>query len=75
MSRGRERERESESRGREWRRGRIPNGNDRWRQGWKADGKQSWGNETSVFVKNIPVSIDQYGLRGIFKRAGRISDV
>uniref|UniRef100_A0A7C9AA74 RRM domain-containing protein n=1 Tax=Opuntia streptacantha TaxID=393608 RepID=A0A7C9AA74_OPUST len=32
------------------------------------------GREFSVFVYNLPRELDQYGLQGIFQRAGRVSD-
>lgn len=31
-------------------------------------------HEYSVFVSNLPWNLDRYGLRGIFQRAGRVSD-
>jgi len=30
--------------------------------------------EFTVFVQNIPQNLDQYGLKGIFQRAGKVSD-
>jgi len=34
--------------------------------GWK---------EFSVFISNIPEKLDKYGLKGIFNKAGKVSDV
>lgn len=31
--------------------------------------------EFSVFVDNLPINLDKYGLKGIFSRAGKVSDV
>ena len=30
--------------------------------------------ECSVFVYNLPQNLDQYGLKGIFQKAGKVSD-
>ena len=32
------------------------------------------GRKFAVFVQNIPQNLDQYGMNGIFQRAGRVSD-
>ena len=42
-----------------------------WKQGTKTEGRR----EVSVFVSNIPDRLDKYGLKGLFSRAGRVSDV
>jgi len=28
----------------------------------------------SIFIDNIPLNLDQFGLRGIFRKAGRVKD-
>jgi len=54
---------------------RFSKGYESWGQRWRERGRISSRNEVLVFVPNIPVNIDKYGLRGIFSRAGRVSDV
>ena len=44
------------------------------RCGSKESKRQEWQGY-SVFVNNVPLQMDSHGLRGVFARAGRISDV
>ena len=44
------------------------------RCGSKESKRQEWQGY-SVFVNNLPFQMDSHGLRGVFARAGRISDV
>ena len=37
------------------------------------EGKSNY-KEYTVFVANLPDDLDQYGLKGIFKKAGQVSD-
>ena len=39
-----------------------------WRQ------KERKCREFTVFVSNLPSCIDRYGLKGVFQRAGEVSD-
>lgn len=39
-----------------------------WRQ------KERKCREFTVFVSNLPNCIDRYGLKGVFQRAGKVSD-
>ena len=36
--------------------------------------RKSNSKEFTVFVDNLPEDLDQYGLKGIFKKAGQVSD-
>jgi len=38
------------------------------------EGGQNFPEEFSVFVRNIPGSLDRFGLKGIFEKIGRVSD-
>ena len=37
------------------------------------EGKSNY-KEYTVFVANLPDDLDQYGLKGVFKKAGQVSD-
>jgi len=43
------------------------------RQGGR--GRDARRREFTVFVDNLPQQLDQYGLKGICRKAGRVSDV
>jgi len=56
-------------------RGRNPNERGfRGNRGWRRDYEESH-REVSMFVHNLPYTIDEFGVAGIFKKAGRVSDV
>jgi len=37
--------------------------------------RTSKSQEFTVFVDNLPENLDQYGLKGIFKKAGQVEDL
>ena len=47
---------------------------ERERRGVERETVNGRKQEFSVFVNNLPLNLDKHGLRGIFQRAGRVSD-
>jgi len=37
-------------------------------------GAKSYQKEYTVFVANLPSNLDQYGLKGVFRKVGQVSD-
>jgi len=46
----------------------------RERHSRQQEGKGRTEKGISIFVENIPQNLDQYGLKGIFQKVGRVSD-
>jgi len=52
---------------------RMPPNRENVNQGGRGRDARRW--KFTVFVDNLPQQLDQYGLKGIFKKAGTVSDV